>query len=929
MDRPAELRCEHLVEPLGIDAARPRFSWIPPRGGRGSIQSAWRIVCSRDRGKVEAGIGDLWDSGKMESEACHLVPYGGEELRGCTTYWWAVAAWNGEESAWSLPSSFATGVFGASSWKAAWISRAEPAFETSSVLLVEGSINSNRHVSAKLYHGIYLRKEFRLARRPSSALAFFCGLGCGELLVNGRKVGDRRLDPAQTDYREGALYSTYDITDSLLAGPNAFGVVLGNGRYLDAYGFGKPRAMLQVALEYEDGSAEILVSDGTWTVSSGPVLQNGIYSGEVYDARLEEAGWAKPNFPGCGWEPAVVVEGPELRSQTMPPIRATAELPARTLSNPEPGVFVFDFGQNFAGVARIRVSGPRGTRIDLAFAELLTPEGRLHLGTNRESQSRDSYILKGEGLEVWEPRFTYHGFRYAELRGYPGTPSIETLTGVVVGTDVPRTGAFSCSEGFVNAIHSNVLWGQRSNLMGAPTDCPQRGERMGWLGDAQLTCDEACCNFDMAAFYRKYLEDIRLAQKPDGSLSDVVPPFWPLYPADPAWSAAYPALAWAMYWNYNDVSALERHYEGVRRYVDFLEASSDKHILSTLGSYGDWCPPGTIYPKKTPMAFTSTWYLCHDSFLFARMAEVLGRKEDAAVYSARAAEIAGAFNEKFLLGEGRYATLSMSPIDRSVGQTTQALPLSLGIVPADQREAAVARLLDAVVMVADSHIDAGIVGVRYLFETLRDCGFSDVAWDVITQKSYPGWGYMVEEGATTLWERWEKLAGMGMNSHNHIMFGSVDAWFYRSLGGIVPLAAGWRRIRVAPKTPGSLSHASASQMTPRGRISVSWSRSPWLKGDGSARHASLCPGGGEFKLSLSIPDGAEVELEIPYADLGREFREGDALVWAGETEVEGVVAAPSRALCRASGSSRGRIERRGDIFAVELGSGDYEFALTW
>jgi alpha-L-rhamnosidase len=461
---------------------------------------------------VEIGRGDLWDSGRVESDACSLLPYGGSELGECRTYWWAVETWNGAESALSLPASFTTGIFDTSTPKASWISMADPAFETSTVLLVEGSINSNRHVPARLYSGIYLRQEFKLAKRPKGAIACFCGLGCGELLVNGLKVGDRRLDPAQTDYLKGALYSTYDISELLREGPNAFGIVIGNGRYLDAYGFGKPRALLRVELEYEDGSREILSTDGSWLASAGPVLQNGIYSGEVYDASLEEEGWAEAAFSVRNWRPAVVIDGPGLRSQAMAPIRATGMLPARRLSSPEPGVFVFDFGQNFAGVVRLSVSGPRGARIDLAFAELLRPDGRLHLGTNRESQSRDSYILKGEGLEVWEPRFTYHGFRYAELRGYPGTPTAETLTGIVIGTDLPRTGSFACSDELVNAIHSNILWGQRSNLMGAPTDCPQRGERMGWLGDAQLTCEEACCNFDMAAFYRKYLEDIRLAQ---------------------------------------------------------------------------------------------------------------------------------------------------------------------------------------------------------------------------------------------------------------------------------------------------------------------------------------------------------------------------------------------------------------------------------
>lgn len=937
MNKPTDLRCEYAENPLGLGTASPRFSWVPPRGERGSRQSAYRILCSSSLARLESGSGDVWDSGKRDSDRCHLVPFDGSTLsalpratlRECLRYWWSVETWNGGQSSLSDPAFFDTAVFEPATWKASWISMPAPEFETATVLLVEGSINSNRHIPSRLYHGIYLRKEFELKARPMLAKAFFCGLGYGELYVNGQKAGDHRLDPGQTDYHEGALYSSYDITDSLRAGCNAFGIVLGNGRYIEAYGFGKPRGLLQVLVEYEDGSRQTLVSDGTWTCSHGPILHNGIYSGEVYDARLEVEDWAEPSFTAGGWQPVEIVEGPKLRSQEMPPIRATGELPPRTMSSPDPGVFVFDFGQNFAGVVRLRARGASGTAISLRFAELLTPEGRLHLGTNRESQSRDSFILRGEGEEVFEPRFTYHGFRYVEVSGYPGTPTLDAVRGIVLGSDVPTTGSFVCSDRLVNAIHSNILWGQRSNLMSAPTDCPQRGERMGWLGDAQLASEEACGNFDMAGFYEKYLEDIRLAQKSDGSLSDVVPPYWPLYPADPAWATAYPVLAWAMYWNYGDERILERHYDGLKRYIDFLDASAEGHILNSLGSYGDWCPPGTIYPKKTPMAFTSTWYLYHDTLLFSRVAETLGRREDAETYAARARDIKKAFNEKFLLGDGRYATLAMSPIDRSVGQTTQALPLYLDMVPPEQREGAVRNLLGAVVTNADSHIDAGIVGTRYLFEVLRDTGNSDVAWDVITQESYPGWGYMVTEGATTLWERWEKLAGMGMNSHNHIMFGSVDAWFYRSLGGIIPLEPGWKSVRVAPKTPGTLSHASATQTTPRGKLSVAWSRSPWLRGDGAARHASAQSGnqgsgsgGGEFRLSVSIPDGTTAHIELPYAELGRELREGGRIFWAADgAALDGTGLDSVGAV--------GTVAKRGDVLTMELGSGDYDFSLTW
>jgi alpha-L-rhamnosidase len=736
---------------------------------------------------------------------------------------------------------------------------------------------------------------------------YVCGLGYNECFVNGRRAGNNRLDPGQTDYRLRALYSVHDVTDSLEPGENALGVILGNGRYVDAYGFGKPRLRLQLLLEFEDGERRLVTSDASWKTSHGPIVHNGIYSGEVYDARLEQSGWDLPGFDDRAWHPAEIVDGPDLEAQVLPPIRAVASLPARSLSSPEAGVHIFDFGQNFSGVVRLKAEGPRGSSIRIRFSELLTASGNLNLGTNRESRSSDLFILKGEGLETFEPRFTYHGFRYAELTGFPGTPVPDTLEGLVIHTDVARSGAFLCGNGLVNKIHSNILWGQLANLMSAPTDCPQRGERMGWLGDAQLASEEACNNFDMAGFYAKYLEDIRLAQRADGSLSDVVPPYWPLYPTDPAWGSAYVTLARAMYDMYGDAEILERHYGGMKRYVDYLDAESPGHINESLGRYGDWCPPGCVYPKKTPVELTSTWYLYNDTLVFSGIAALLGRDADAASYAARASDIADAFNEEFLLGDGRYATVPMSKIDRTVGQTSQALPLYHDMVPAEQKDRAFARLVDSVVKNADGHIDAGIVGARYIFEVLREGGRADLAWAMITQTSYPGWGYMVAEGATTLWERWEKLGGMGMNSHNHIMFGSVDAWFYRSLAGIVPLAPGWRRLRIKPFAFGDLDHAQAKLDTIRGPVSASWKR-----------------GSRDFAIEVGIPLGARAEMELPIPSAGGKLllsESGSPLWLSAESGTS-----PAAAIRPAWLLSEPEI--RGDRLCFAIASGTYSFSLS-
>jgi alpha-L-rhamnosidase len=768
----------------------------------------------------------------------------------------------GSESAWSEPAVFQTGALAPSDWQAQWITMPDPSWSPTTVLLVKGTINEGRHVDSRLYWGMYLRGAFTVPEAPVRAQACVSGLGYGDLLLNGTRVGDHRLDPGQTEYGKAALYASHDVTSLVRVGANVAQIVLGNGRYVEAYGFGPPKAFLQLAMEFADGRRETVVTDASWRCSHGPIRQNGIYEGEHVDAREDLGAWGEAGFDDARWRPARRVEGHPLVSQMMPPIRMRTERAARGLSNPRPGVFVFDFGQNLSGVVRLSARGPRGTAVQLRFAELVDPDGNLNLGTNREAVACDTFVLAGTGDEVFEPRFTYHGFRYAEVTGLPGVPSIDDAVAVVVHTDVEQTGAFLCSERLVNRIHENVLWGQRSNLMSAPTDCPQRGERMGWLGDAQLASEQAVLNFDMAAFYVKYLEDIARAQAPDGSLSDVVPPYWPLYPADPAWGSAFVTLAWTMWQRYGDLEAIERHVEGMRRYVDFLHASCEGGIVRTLGRYGDWCPPASTFPKKTPMALTSTWYAYHDTLRFSQIAGALGRRTDEKAYGERAAALRDAFNREFLVEGGRYATLPMSPLDRQPGQTSQALPLALGMVPDDRHGEAVTKLLEAVEKIADCHVDTGIVGSRYLLEVLRDTGHAETAWKVVTQTSYPGWGYMVAEGATTVWERWEKLAGQGMNSHNHIMFGTVDAWFYRTLAGIVPVEPGWRRVRVQPWPVGSLSHAGAEVGTIHGALGVRWQRTT-----------------GRFALELEVPVGVIVELHLPAAEGARTLTEGGVPVW--------------------------------------------------
>lgn len=891
---PRDLRVEYLAEPLGIATALPRFSWTLRSDIRGDVQRAYQILVSSERALCENGIGDYWDTDRVESPRLSGVEYGGEALLSVKRFYWRARWWNGrhEPSPWSDVASFGTAFLNDKEWRPKWISLPEPREFKSrgNVLLGE---YGGEYIQT---YGIYLRKEIALKGPAVSATAFVCGLGYYELRVNGRKAGDRVLDPAWTEYRKGALFSTLDITP-LLAPRTAFALLVGSGRHLKNYGYDQPQAALRIEIEYANGDRDFVATDETWKAGHGPLQENGLFHGERYDARLELKGWDAPGFDDAGWRNAVVLPGYPLASQMMPPIRVTDTLKPRARTEPAPGVFIFDFGQNFSGWVRLRVRGPRGAEVRLRHAELLDPAGFLNTQPNENAEARDIFVLGGDGDEVYEPRFTYHGFRYVEVTGYPGEPSLDAVEGRFVHSDVERTGSFASSEPLVNAIHRCILWGQLSNLMGIPTDCPQRDERHGWLGDAHLSAEAAIFNFDMAAFYLKFLEDIRASQKDDGSLPDFVPAFVPNhYPADPAWASAYGILIWLLYWYYDDGRVIQRHYGPFKRYVDFLSRNAPDGIVRSLGKYGDWCPPGGITPKKTPVELTSTWFYLHDLQLLARLAQVVGRHDEMKTYAKLAEDVRGAFNAVFLEGD-QYRAIRASAVDAYPNQTANLLPLALDLVPPEKKEAVWEQLLQSVVHLADEHVDTGILGTRYLLDVLTDHGRADVAWRVATQRSYPGWGYMIAEGATTLWERWELLTGRAMNSHNHIMFGSIDAWFYRVVAGLAPLEPGWRKIRVWPRLAAELASAEATVRTPRGEAHAAWRRT-----------------GEELSIDVRVPVGATAVLKIPLLWVPGRIEESGRLLWeAGDIRE------------KADGVAFSGVEDGAPAFL--LGSGTYAFAL--
>ncbi len=889
---PARLRCEHLDEPRGVDTATPLLAWSLESPVRGESPRSVHILVASAAELLRNDIGDLWDTGRIDAPPLPRLEYGGEPLSSCARCVWKVRWWDrdGAASPWSEPASFVTGFLAPGDWKPKWIGAREVReFRSKGTVLLGHPGADDVQACA-----VYVRKEFALKERAALAMIFVSGLGCYELRLNGEKVGTSVLDPGWTDYKKRALYAAHDVT-ALVRDRNAVGLILGNGRHIKSYGYDAPRMTCRIEVEYESGEREVLFSDESWRTSGGPLQENGLYYGERYDARILIDGWDRPGFDDRTWDKAVLVPGYPLAAQVMPPVRAVESLPPRSVARLASGSFVFDFGQNFSGWTRLKVEGPMGAEVRLRHAELLHEDGTPNVGPNENAEAADVYILRGGGPEIYEPRFTYHGFRYVEMTGFPGQPGPDALVGRFVHSDVGRTGELSTSNALVNAIHRNTVWGQLSNLMSIPTDCPQRDERHGWLGDAHLSAEEALFNFDMAAFYAKFLDDIRLAQKEDGSLPDVAPPYLPrLYPADPAWSAAYGIILWLLWEHCADRRLVARHYAPLKRYVDFLGQNADRGIIRRLGKYGDWCPPGSVGPKKTPVELTSTWFYYQDLLIVSRLAAVVGRDEDARSYARSAESVKAAFNEAFL-GDSQYAAVRVSPVDNHPNQTANALPLYLDMVPADRKAKVLASLVDSVERLQDFHVDTGILGTRYLLDVLTANGAAETAFRAATQKSYPGWGYMIAEGATTLWERWEKLTGHAMNSQNHIMFGSVDAWFYRTLAGLAPLLPGWKALRVRPHVLGGLASVEARLETVAGRI-----RSAWKKADGV------------FSLEVRVPVGASGEVHLPLLWPGARVLESNKVLWRAGRAVE---ASPG-------------IEPAGDDgtwAAFKIGSGDYRF----
>ena len=682
----------------------------------------------------------------------------------------------------------------------------------------------------------YLRKEFPVQKRVARATVSFSGLGLSELYLNGEKVGDHVLSPAFAQYNKREFYVTYDVTRQLKRGANAMGVILGNGRffadrshvYSDTVSFGFPKLLLNLQIEYTDGTSEHIVSDNSWKLTDdGPITANNDYDGEEYDARKGFPGWNKAGFDDSNWPAAEVVSAPggALSAEMSEPIRVTGTLKPVSVKEISPGVYIYDMGQNMVGWGRLHVSGPEGSYVTMRYAETLKPDGSLYMANLRGAQVTDTYILKGDGKEVWEPRFTSHGFRYVELRGFPGKPGLKSIEGRVVNDDLPAAGDFECSNELLNKIYQAIVWGVRGNYRSIPTDCPQRDERQGWLGDRAEESRGETYLFDNSCLYARWMQDIADAQRSSGSVPDVAPAYWPIYTDNVVWPSTSVIVPEMLREQFDDTRIIASHYDCMKRWMEHMSGFMTNGIIPR-DKYGDWCVPPAdpeiIHTTDTNMltdgALLATSFFYHDCKLMEQYATMLGKPDDAKAFHEQAERIKSAFNEKFLdRKRGQYSNGT---------QTSCVLPLAFGMVPDDMRQAIFNHLVDKIENETHGHVGTGLVGGQYLCRVLTDNGRPDLVYTIASQTAYPSWGYMIENGATTIWELWNgNTADPSMNSGNHVMLiGDFVVWLYEDLAGIQTDAAqpGFKHIIMKPIPVEGLTSVKATHESPYGLISSEW-----------------------------------------------------------------------------------------------------------
>jgi alpha-L-rhamnosidase len=887
------LRTEYKENPLGIDVRSPRLSWQLQSTRRGTAQSAYEIRVAASEAGLKGGP-SIWNSGRVTSDESTQRAYAGPALQSGRRYYWQVRVWDagGGASAWSAPGWWEMGLLETSDWKAGWI---EPD--------VQEDASRQRPVPM-------LRREFKLAGPVERARAYVTSHGLYEMQLNGRRVGDQLLTPGWTSYNKRLQYQTYDITPLLEPGPNAVGALLGSGWYRgdlagwigrhDLYG-NRVALLMQIDVTYKDGRRETIVTDGNWKSATGPVLMSEIYHGETYDARLEKAGWSAPGFDDHDWTPVKSANHrkDDLVAPAGPPVRRIEELkPVRIFKTPA-GDTVADMGQNMVGWVRLKTQGPAGTTVTLRHAEVLDKAGNFYTANLRSAKATARYTLKG-GAETFEPHFTFFGFRYVAVDGYPGDVTPDSLTGVVVHSDMARAGDLETSSALVNQLQHNIRWGQKGNFVDVPTDCPQRDERLGWTGDAQVFSRTAAFNMDVAGFFTKWLRDVAADQVDTGSVPHVIPDVLSTAekPAAGAagWADSAVIIPWNMYLSYGDRRILEDQYPSMVKWVEYeRNRAGDDSIWSGDEHFGDWLAyaapdaEARSYPGATTSKdFIATAFFAHSTDLLQRTATILGKQDDAARYAQLLSRIKDAFRREYVTETGR------------VGESTQTaytLALQFDLLPENVRPLAAKKLAEDVRNM--KHLTTGFLGTPYLCHVLSRYGYLDEAYFLLGNEAYPSWLYPVKQGATTIWERWDGQKPDGtfqdveMNSFNHYAYGAIGEWMYRVMAGleIDESAPGYKHILVQPRPGGGFTRVKASHETPYGKASSAWT----LKD-------------GAFELAVEVPPNTRASVRLPGAQLASVTEGGRSL---------------------AAGNGITAQKQDGSVVAVEIGSGQYRFAYPW
>lgn len=874
----SHLRCEYHENPLGIDIVKPRLSWwmLEPSGKpemRSQRQTAYQVLVASSEELLKLDQGDLWDSGKVRSDKSIQIEYSGKPLIPQQFAYWKVKVWNAKDQIVASKSP-AFWSFGLDDWQAKWIGRDDGKNS--------GSGNGNK----KFIPATYLRKEFTLDKLPQKALLYVTSLGIAEPRLNGQKVGVDFLSPGWTDYTKRIYYRTYEVTEQLKVGENVIGAILGDGWYrgcLFIVGqnfYGKQtRLKAQLHLTFADGSSQVITTDETWKGGFGAILEADLYDGETFDSPQGTIGWDDLKFNDAGWKPVDVGASvqPVIQANPGAPIRCHEELKALAVTHPRPGLAVYDYGKNFSGWARLKVTAPAGTKVVMRFGEMLNPDGSVYRKNLRSARATDTYICRDGAEESWEPRFTYHGFQYIEVEGLPEGAGPEALTGISIGSDLPKTGHFECSDEIMTRTAANQRTTMRANLIDLPTDCPQRDERLGWTDYHEIAAS-ALYEQDAASLLTKWMTDLVDARLPSGAFPMLAPDIHKLA-WSPGWADTGVLIPWTMYDVYGDTRLVARYYNEIAGQLEVYQKQAQGFTIQSMpDSFGDWLAPDMSTPKE----LLATALYAHDAEVMAEMAKALGKTEDAVRFGELYQSIRAAFQKQFVSSDG------------TVGSDSQGgyvLALAYNLLEPEPARLAADKLIAAIAK-RDGHLSTGMVTTHLLLPTLSKIGRTDAAYKLLAKTTCPSWGYFLKMGATSMWERWDAKTEAGfnggeMNSYNHGNLGTCTEWFYRSVLGIAPSEPGFGKLLLKPEPGGNLSWAKGCYDSPHGRIGSSW------KIDGR-----------NFSWEIQIPANTTATVHVPAEDV------------SGITE-------SGQPVGDVAGIKFLRSERSTAVFA--LGSGSYHF----